>query len=175
MANSAYTKFIDFFKRHNLYDEKIFNYLRENSVMFDYRDEDSRPFIGCYYTYSKDDKLKKISLCVPFIDDDITILINIHEYIHGILMYNKIGYKYKAGIDCEVLPMLYERIFVEETQNEKLKEYLKYLNKNILESSNPEYQLALNVQDELLEEYNKNKKIKTLNKKIKKLTKQTLQ
>lgn len=175
MANTAYTKFIDFFKRHNLYDEKIFNYLQENSVMFDYRDEDSRPFIGCYYSYSKDNKLQKITLCVPFIDDDITTLINIHEYIHGILMYNKIGYKFKTNIDCEILPMLYERIFIEETQNEELNEYLEYLNQKVLENPKPEYQLALSIQDELLEEYNKNNNIKKLNKKIKKLTKQTLQ
>lgn len=50
MPNNSYIKFINFFKEHKLYDEEIFTYLRENSIMFDYLDTDQRPLVGTYYT-----------------------------------------------------------------------------------------------------------------------------
>lgn len=46
MPNNSYIKFINFFKEHKLYDEEIFTYLRENSIMFDYLDTDQRPLVG---------------------------------------------------------------------------------------------------------------------------------
>ena len=32
-------KVIDFFKRHNMYEESMFEYLQDHSVMIDYDDE----------------------------------------------------------------------------------------------------------------------------------------
>ena len=66
-------KFFNFFQRQNLYNEEMFNYFRKNSILFDYRDEDYHPFIGCFYL-TKNKKVNKINLVVPFIDSDITVL-----------------------------------------------------------------------------------------------------
>lgn len=57
MPNNSYIKFINFFKEHKLYDEEIFTYLRENSIMFDYLDTDQRPLVGTYYTFDKRQRL----------------------------------------------------------------------------------------------------------------------
>ena len=60
MPNNSYIKFINFFKEHKLYDEEIFTYLRENSIMFDYLDTDQRPLVRTYYTFDKRQRLNNI-------------------------------------------------------------------------------------------------------------------
>ena len=102
MTPNYYTEFITFFKKHNLYDKEMFEYIHHNSTKFDYRDEDQRVFIGCYYMCNKQNILQKIKLCVPIIDSPITVLINIHEYLHAIELYNKIGKKYQSNDTKEI-------------------------------------------------------------------------
>ena len=164
-----YQKFINFLKEHNLYNEEVVEYWKNNRTLFDYRDEEKRGFIGCFYQYKKE-YLTKIHLIVPFINNDKTILINIHEYIHLLTLYNKIGKKYKIGDDKEVLPFLYERIFIKENKTDELLNYYQYLNKTIIEDNKEEYLIALNLSEILLKEYN-NDNIYKLDKKSKKLTK----
>lgn len=172
MANEAYQKFINFFQKHNLYDKEIFDYLRLNSILFDYHDEDTRPFIGCYHILDKDLKLKKIQLCIPFIMDEKTILINIHEYTHGILLYKYLNKKIKINNDCETLPLLMERIYLEENPNQELKEYIEKLNTKIQKDTSIEaqkYKIALSIQEELLTYYNKTHNFDKVKNKSKKL------
>lgn len=40
--NIYYEKFKEFFKRHGLYDEKIFDELSHDSEMFDYLDDEKK-------------------------------------------------------------------------------------------------------------------------------------
>ena len=159
--NIYYDKFINFFKEHNMYDEEMFEYLRKNSTLFDYRDEDMRKNVGCYYALDSKDKLKGIALVVPFIDSDKTVLINIHEYAHGITAYSKLGKKYKHTLDREIVPMLLERIYA--MQNPELLQFIENLNKNIINSSRRDYKLALKAVDELYEDYQKTYKSKKMN------------
>lgn len=70
MPNTLYLKFINFFKEHNLYDETVFKYIRENAILFDYLEEEKRAFIGCYYSYDKNNHLSKITIAVPIINDE---------------------------------------------------------------------------------------------------------
>lgn len=170
MPNVLYLKFIDFFKKHNLYDETIFKYIRENAILFDYLEEEKRPFIGCYYNYDKNKCLSKITVVVPIINDERTLLINIHEYTHAIIIYNKLGKKYKIEKDIEMLPMLYERIYLEENKKKALEKYVQGLNQRITEDSEIEYQIALKYQRELLEYYYQTYDFNKLQKKAKKLS-----
>lgn len=167
--NIYYQKFINFLKEHYLYDEKILEYWKNNRTLFDYRDEEKRDLMGCFYQYEKE-YLTKIHLIVPFIDNDKTVLINIHEYIHLLTLYNKIGKKCKIGDDKEVLPFLYERIFINENKTDELLKYYQYLNQSIIESNVNEYLIALHLSEILLEEYD-NDAIHKLDKRAKKLTK----
>ncbi len=155
--NIYYEKFIDFFKEHNMYDEEMFRYLRENSTLFDYRDKDMVKNIGCYYALDSKDKLKGIALVVPFIDSEKTILINIHEYAHGITAYSKLGKKYKHTLDREIIPMLLEKIYA--MQNPELLPFIENLNKGIINSDSEDYKIALKTIDELFADYQKTKKI----------------
>lgn len=170
MPNNMYTEFITFFQKHNLYSEDAFRYLRENSTLFDYRDEDNRDFIGCYCVNDDRKMLKEIMLIVPFFDSRVTVSINIHEYIHGLIAYNKLNKKYKIGIDCEVLPMLYEKIYFLEHPCRELEEHEKKTKEIIFNANIQRYIIALKCQEELLSYYQKGSSFHDLNRKAKKLS-----
>ena len=153
--NIYYEEFINFFKKHDLYNEELFNNIRLNSYLFDYRDDEKRAFIGCYCNTNSNDTIKDITLCVPFIDSKKTILINIHEYIHALILYQYLNKKYKITIDSEILPILYETLYILENPTEELKEFQEKLNSKIDKENNINYQIALKVQNELLKYYKK--------------------
>lgn len=173
MANKYYEEFIDFFKKYNLYNEEIFNYLRENAILFDYRDEDCdyRYFISCTPNV-KNDILRNIKMIVPYPDNDITNLINVHEYMHGIELYpylNKYFDYEKYKKYGEMMPILMERLYCLEHPSENLKEEMEYLDKKIEDSDDKKYKFALDKANELLDYFNETKDIKKVQKKAKKL------
>ena len=158
---------IDFFKRHNLYDEELFKYLEKNAMMIDYRDEDQRAMIGCFYVLDEKEILKKIQVNVPYVYDDITAMINVHELVHGIEAYQRIGKKFKKDLTTEALPILYEKLFILENPSEELIKYGEYLDKTIEMCSEKDYKFALKVSDELIKNYNYDmKKMKKMTKKL---------
>lgn len=162
------SKLIDFFKKHNLYDEKMFKYFSENCTMIDYRDDEQRVYIGTFYFIDKNKKLLKIHLNVPYIYDDKTMLISIHEFIHAILLYKKIDHKINLGLDREALPMLYEKIYINDVNSHELISYGKYLD-SLICNEDEQYNIGLMIRDELLSIYNYN--IYSMDKKAKKLVK----
>lgn len=158
------SELIDFFKRHNMYNDVMFNYLQDNTIMIDYNYEENRDFIGCFHIM-KNGRLKKISLVTPYPVSKITTLINIHEITHGIELYKYLNKKFKLDKSCEVLPMLYERIYVNEINSSKLLEYANNLDKKI--TNEEEYLLGLKLREELLKDYNYN--FNSMKRKVKKL------
>lgn len=160
---------IDFFKKHNMYDEKMFQYLQNNTTMLDYNYEDERIFIGCFQLVNKKNIITGVHLNIPYVQDEKTALINIHELTHGIEFYKKIGKPYKPDITVETLPLLYERLYIMENPSIELENYGKYLDNLILKESKEEYLFGLNIRDILIEEYNYN--MDSMTKKIKKLAK----
>ena len=159
---------ISFFQNHNLYDKEMFDYFAKNTQIIDYKDEEQRYFIGCFYVFNKKNILRKIHLNLPYIYDEITMLINIHEIIHGIELYKKLNRKTQITEDCEVLPILYEKIYIEEKNTQELREYQKKLDNSINENEK-QYLLALAVRDELYKQYNYN--YQEIKRKAKKLSK----
>lgn len=162
MNNSHYEKFINFFKSKNLYDENIFRYIRENSLLFDYRDEDYRPFIGTYIAI-RNKQLHFLRLIVPYINDDITTLINIHEYSHAIY-YIRSKNKY-SDLEAELIAITYENLYISENPSSQLTKYQEKLNSYISEN-NHQYLHALEKAQFLLSYYNENKDKKRIEEKI---------
>ncbi len=162
-----YEELINFFKRHNMYDEKTFNYLSNHTIMIDYNDPEQRDFIGCFYILDKFNRLQSISLGLPYVFNEKTMLISIHELTHGIENYLKLGKKFKKDITIEALPLLYEKIYINENPNEELIKYSKYLDDIIINNCEKEYQFALVIREELLKNYNYNmQKMSKLTKKL---------
>lgn len=176
MQENYYKKFISFLKEHNLYDENAMEYLHQKGIFFDYAEEEDRDFIGCYFAINKKKRLESIILCVPYIKDEKTLIINIHEYTHALLYYKYLGKKVNIkNSSIEILPIMYEKIYVKENKSQLCKEYIEYLDSQITEKSDLKYRIAINAQQEMLDFYSKEKnpdKLEEQSKKIaKKLTK----
>ena len=147
----------------------MFDYFSKNAEMIDYKDEEQRMYIGCFCIIDKDNILKDIHLNIPYIYDEITMLISIHEIIHGIILYKKLNKKYKHDNTIESLSLLYEKIYMEETESKTLNSYQQELNSKI-NQENPnhkEYILALTIREELYQKYNYDiKEMQKLSKKL---------
>ena len=159
---------IDFFKRHNLYDEEMFKYLQEHTDIIDYRDEDTRVCIGCgYLINNKNNKLERFRICIPKVVDNKTALISIHEIVHGIVGYKNLNKKFKNDIIIEALAFLYEKLFINESNDPSLVKYGLYLDSLIEDNDEEKYKYALFARDYLLMNYEKDYyKMEKLSKKL---------
>ena len=153
-----YEEFISFLKRHDIYDEDIYNSYISDAFIFPYRD-DNVDLINCFYAIDKNDVLVDIKVSVPYIDDEKTILINIHEYVHYYIMYKKLGKKVIIGQNCEVLPLLYEKLYILENDNIFLRKYEEYLLDIIIKNDDKKYLYGLEIRDKILNSKIKTKKI----------------
>lgn len=175
MKNIDYENFINFFKQHNLYDEKMFEYIAVNSITFDYKYSDMVNNMGAYYWFKDKKILRGIRLIVPIIDSEKTALINVHKYMYAIMHYNDLNKPCKINIYDEVIPMVFEKLYVLEHPSEELEKYLNNIDEEIRNSTNEEdekYRIALCLRDSLIEEYQNNRSsLASLNKKAKALAK----
>ena len=168
-------KFTQFLKEHNLYDENAMKYLYQNGIFFDYIEEEKRDFMDCYFTTNKRKILKGIILYAPCIESEKTLIINIYLFSKALLYYKYLGKKISSNKEIEILPMMYEKLYIEENKSQFGKEYIEYLDSQITEKSALKYRIALDAQQEMLDFYSKEKnpdKLQDQSKKIaKKLTK----
>ena len=153
---------VAFLKKYDIYDEEVFNSFINDSFKFE--SESDYKYSECLYVVDENDILVKIRALIPKIVDYKTILINIHEYVHYYTFYKKLGEKIEIGIDCEVLPMLYERLFVIEKDDVDLYNHWNKIKDGVLENNNSPYVYALKIQDSLLDLFYKSGKVKRLKK-----------
>lgn len=162
------SELIDFFKRHNMYDKQMFDYFSFNTIMIDYRDEDQRAFPKCIFTRDKSDRITNIYLYLPYIYDDVTMLVSIHVITQAIILYSQLNKRIKPDIDLNTLPMLYEWVYAKERNNPKLFKYIEHLDSFIGEKDK-DYCDSLAVREELYDNYSCD--MNKMNKMAKKLIK----
>lgn len=84
------------FTIQDLYDyyknEESLDYLKNNAKVLNCSIQEGLPFYGCF-PIEKNNILIRIVLCVPPINNLESMLINIHEYKHGIRLYPFLGKK----------------------------------------------------------------------------------
>ena len=108
------------------------NELKNNVKIVNYSNLDEIiQFVGAF-KITENNIIKDYKLLVPEIKDLKSLLINIHEYTHLLMIKNQIGKKDYYNIYEEVIPITMERFFVQnfsldEVQNFNL-EQLKKLN-----------------------------------------------
>ena len=163
----VHSNVINFFKEHNLYDEEMFKYLGKYTFHFDYNMKENRIFTGCGPCVDKNGILRKVYVSVPFVIDDITTIINIHEYTHAIEFYYDIGKKFKKDKYVEVLPMMFELIYIREHYSKELEDYENFLN-SCISRNNTNYILGAKMQEILADSYNY-ENIKQLKRKVRKI------
>lgn len=163
-----YRKFIEFLKKHGIYDEEVIRYYREHWELFEYLDVEERINMGTNYII-RNGYLEEIKAIVPIMNNDITVLINVHEYIHVLMNYKKINQPVKIKTkDHEVLPIFYEKLYVKENSTEELIDYHNFLKECIDDTPEEQYVFALNISDKLMENYD-NQSINELDRKVKRL------
>ena len=96
------------------------------------------------------------------------MLICIHELVHAILLFNKIGHRLILDIDHEALPMLYEKIYINDINTPEIINYGRYLD-SLIEEKDGQYVFGLKVRNVLLNSYNYD--INSMEKTVKKLVK----
>ena len=144
-------KYINFLKEYNLYNEEIFEYMKDRIVYVDYKNENHRFFIGVYPKVDEGSNIvTDIRMYVPKIVDDISVSMNIHEYVHLISVYNNLNKEYVDDPYKELLPVMYELLYIKSINNnecldiykEHIKERVNYL-KELLDifDYNKEYTL----------------------------------
>lgn len=121
-------KFIEFLKKSELYNEDVLDYIEYRTTYVDYKEKGAMDFVGCY-PILEDGMVKDIRLCVPNMVDDVSVSINIHEYVHLLRIYKSLGKKFVESEYEELLPIMYEFAFLEDVGNteylEKYKEDIK--------------------------------------------------
>ena len=147
-----FDKFIDFITRHNLYESKSFIEISNKTKNINYNNEESRDFIGCFYKV-ENEIITDFNVCVPQIIDEQTLLINIHEYVHALIIYNSLGKKEDIGLEKEVLPMMYEEMYVVESDEISTKKYLIQQKEMINEMNSEEYIIGSQIKDKIIYMY----------------------
>ena len=125
-------KYINFLKKYNLYREDIFEFIKDKTVFVDYKDPNSLGFIGVYPNLVNG-IIKDIKMVVPKIEDDTSISMNIHEYIHLLKIFDYLNKEYVFSDYEELLPVMYELVYAKENNN---KELLKTYKEHIQEDDN---------------------------------------
>lgn len=96
--------------------EDAYQYLKQHTKVLNIDEEEGMPYFCCFLK-EENGLLKELNLCVPKITNLKSMLINIHEYKHGITLY----------------PYLGKRIprynYEQEAKNEEKKFILEYLSK----------------------------------------------
>lgn len=72
--------------------EEAYQYLKQHTKVLNINLEDGIPYFGCFLT-EENEKLRQLNLCVPQIVNLKSMLINIHEFKHGITLYPYLGKK----------------------------------------------------------------------------------
>ena len=127
-------KYINFLKKYDLYREDIFEYMKDKTKYIDYRLDESKRFYGVF-TNIENGIIKDIRVMVPYIVDDTSISIRIHEYIHVLKIYDYLNKEYVFTDYEDLLPVFYELVYAKENNNydyineriDELKDNFNYL------------------------------------------------
>ncbi len=122
-------KFIKFLKDTEIYNEEVFEYIKPKTVYLDHSEEATH-FYGVFPIVDDNNIIKDIKLCVPKIKDDLTVSINIHEYVHLLLLYRDLNKEYKESDYDELLPVMYEFYYLKDNDPEYLEAYKEKISKS---------------------------------------------
>ncbi len=96
--------------------EEEYNFISNRTKMVDENACDILQYVGCFSRPINSNKITDFRLLVPVIKDLKSMLVNIHEYTHAVLLYRHIYYGLKLD-ETEIIPI----------ENEK--KYLKKINR----------------------------------------------
>ena len=144
-------RIIDFFKRHNLYEEEMFDYIQKNTWGICYADKPKARRVGCYNIGDK--RLLDFLVVIPDQTTDFTMFIQVHEIAHAIYAYKHLGKRFSAP-SSELLAFVMEKKYAEEIKSESVTKYSEHLDSVIDENDALEYRFALHARKEFMDSFN---------------------
>ena len=118
-----YSKYINFLIQHNLFDKGIFQYLQKNLVFIPFKSIDEYHSIGCTIILNHNEKLVGFIPCVPYLENDKAVAINIFVYVQALMLLPNIGKVYDERDYDYTLPFIFQKHYILETKNISLLEY----------------------------------------------------
>ena len=125
-------KFINYLKKTEIYNEELLNYLKDNTKVIEYS-EDANDFIGTFPQVDENNILTGIKMCVPKMTNDITVGMNIHEYVHALMLYRNLNKEYVEDNQAELMPTFYELNYYKENN---VNDYFNFYIEHIKEKGN---------------------------------------
>ena len=125
-------KYIDYLKKTEIYNEKVLNYLKDNTKVIEYS-EDANDFLGTFPQVDENNILTGIKMCVPKMTNDITVGMNIHEYVHALMLYRNLNKEYVEDKQADLMPTFYELNYYKENN---VDDYFNFYIEHIKEKDN---------------------------------------
>ena len=135
-------KYIEFLKKTEIYDKEALDYLKDNTKVVDYSEETSN-LIGTYPQVDDNNILKGVNICVPKMTNDITVGMNIHNYVSALMLYRNINKEFKNDKYEDLMGTYYELAYLKDNEQE---DYFNMYLENIKEENN-HLTMLLNVFD----------------------------
>lgn len=157
MPNDFDLKFLDFLKRHSLYDEKVLKYVNEQAIDSDINEHDFLLGSCHIFVNNKTGKLEQIIPCMPNLMDDYSVMIAIYTYINALLLMPMIGKSYDDNLFLHYfLPLFYKKIYILENPTSELLVYEDKMRERLVKYSPDKFKFIFDLIDELTSNYNKN-------------------
>ena len=159
MNDIYYIKFINFLKKHNLYDDKFFKYFWKESIFISLFDDDYSFLIGgTAIVVDRKNRITNITPHMPYINCDKSVAIGIYTYVQALIQITRIGKKENYDVYYNyILPMFYEKIYINENFNDELFYYENKMRNNLSKDNFDFYTNILNSVDSLFYSYSKKK------------------
>ena len=145
MQYTPHDKYINFLIKHKLYNEQVLKYIDEFAIRFNYYDENQRDYpTSTFPVKDIDGRIIGIRIIIPIIDDNITTVLNIQEYIKASIYCSQIG-NIAEDTNAQIelaLQILYTKLYIAENQTEELQQLEEAINKDEREECKKALELA---------------------------------
>ena len=156
MNSKFYYKYIDFLKSHSLYDEDFLDFFWNNAIFIKLKDNDYSYLVGNVIIVTNEQKrIEFIIPSVPYLKSDKDVAVAIYAYVQTLTKITRIGRKENYDVYFNyVLPMFYEKIYIEENINKRLLSYQIRMQKKLLKDNYNFYVSIINRVNGLYRKYN---------------------
>lgn len=135
MSKEMFFQYIHFLKKHQLFDEATYQYIREHSVVINAKKKDDNFLMGCTTVLDEDKKLIDLIPCFPFMRNQKMVAVNVFVYVQTLMLLPRIGQDYEESSMDTLLPLLFFKLYILENSSEALLKYEKeIMNKQFLDN-----------------------------------------
>lgn len=157
MSQEMYFLFENFLKRHELFNEKVYNYIKDNSVLVKYKNIEDFSSIGCSIVLDRKGRLSQVIPIVPLPKNKKMVAINIFIYVQAMILIPNIGKVFDENSYNNILPFVFQRLFILENSNKYLLSFEEKMTANLCRENQKKYDNIMIHRNTLIEGFKKDK------------------